>query len=96
MGKLLSTVDGILACHPATLGLNPSFPKIYKLLKLIDGTALNIGQRLDNVDRTQLELASGKLVLQKSWMSYFSTVYAFSIGSAKGAKFMHGSCCHCW
>ena len=35
-------------------------------LIFIDGTALNSGQRLDYVNRTHLELASGNLVLQKT------------------------------
>ena len=63
------TVDGILASHPAALGSNPSIPKrfseeILKLLRLIDGTAKSSDQRLD---QTHLVLASGKLVLQKSF-----------------------------
>ena len=49
---LHSTVDSILASHPAASGLNPSIPKkfseeILKLLRLINGTYLNSGQRLD-------------------------------------------------
>ena len=52
-------------------GLNPSIPKIfleeiYKLLGLINDTAWNSGQRIDNVDQTHLVQASGKLVLQKN------------------------------
>ena len=35
------------------------------LLRFIGGIALNSGQRLDNVNRAHLVLASGKLVLQK-------------------------------
>ena len=35
------------------------------LLRFIDGTDSNTGQRLDNVNRTHLFLASGKLVQQK-------------------------------
>ena len=35
------------------------------LVIFIDGTTLNSGQRLANVNRTHLELVSGKLVLQK-------------------------------
>ena len=34
--------------------------------KFIDGPACNSGQRLDNVNRAHLALASGKLVLQKT------------------------------
>ena len=53
-----------------TLGSIPSIPKFFseeilKLLSLTHGTAENSGQRLDNVNRTHLALASGKLVLQK-------------------------------
>ena len=33
--------------------------------ELIDGAALNSGQRLDKADQTHLVLASGKLVQQK-------------------------------
>ena len=63
-------MDSILASHPAAPGSNPSTPKnfseqILKLLRVINSTALNSGQRLDNVDPTHLVLASGKLVLQK-------------------------------
>ena len=36
------------------------------LLRFIDGTAKNNGQRLDNVHRTHLLLAKGKLALQKN------------------------------
>ena len=35
------------------------------MVKFIDGTDKNSGQRLDNVNWTDLVLASGKLVLQK-------------------------------
>ena len=45
-----------------------AFPRIFlfMLLRFIDGTAKNSGQRLDNVKQTNLELASSKLVLQKN------------------------------
>ena len=36
------------------------------LLKFIGGTAKNSGQKLDNVNRTHVVLASGKLALQKA------------------------------
>ena len=39
---------------------------IFVLLTFIEGTASNIGQRPDNVNRTHLVLDSGKLVLQKT------------------------------
>ena len=39
------------------------FPLIF--LRFIDGIAKNSGQRLDNVNQTHLDQASGKLVLQK-------------------------------
>ena len=44
-----------------------AFPINYRLMlpRFIEGTALNSGQRLDNVNRTNLVLASGKLALQK-------------------------------
>ena len=45
------------------------------LLRLIDGTAYNSGQRLDNVDRTHLVLVSGKLGLQK----YLSKMAKFQL-----------------
>ena len=65
-------MDSILASHPAAPGSNPSIPKrfsdeILKLLRLIDGTAKNSDQRLDNVYQIHLVLASGKLVLQKKF-----------------------------
>ena len=43
------------------------FPRIFlsMLVIFIDGTTLNSGQRLANVNQTHLELVSGKLVLQK-------------------------------
>ena len=44
-------------------------PIIYlmMLFRLIDGTAKNNGQRLDNVNQNYLVLATGKLELQKSF-----------------------------
>ena len=44
-----------------------AFPSIFPLmlLRFIDDIAKSSGQRLDNVNRTHLVLASGKLVLQK-------------------------------
>ena len=44
-----------------------AFPIIFllTLLRFIGGTAESSGQRLDNVNRTHLVLASGKLVPQK-------------------------------
>ena len=47
-----------------------AFPRIFLLMLLtfIDWTAQNSGQRLDNVNKTHLVLASGKLVLQKSML----------------------------
>ena len=44
-----------------------AFPRIrlLMLLRFFDGTAYNSGQRLENVNRTHLLPASGKLVLKK-------------------------------
>ena len=42
------------------------------LQRFIDGTALKSGQRLDNDNRTHLVLASGKLVLQKTYIISFN------------------------
>ena len=43
-----------------------TFPRIFvlMLLRFIDGTGYNIGQRNDNVNQTHLVLAGGKLELQ--------------------------------
>ena len=67
-GRTHSTQDSIFASHLTGTGSNPSIPKILldeilKLLRLVNGTALNIGQRLDNCHRTHLVLASDKLAL---------------------------------
>ena len=50
-------MDGILASHPVAPGSNPSIAKtfskeILKLPGLINSTAYNSGQRLDDVDQT--------------------------------------------
>ena len=52
---------------PAAQGLILEVPRIFllMLLRFIDGTAENSGQRLDNDNRTHLGLVGGKLVLQK-------------------------------
>ena len=61
-----------LARQPAVLGLILGAAKnfILMLLRFIDGTAWNSRQRLNNVNRTHLVLASGKLVLQKHSIKY--------------------------
>ena len=57
-----STVDGILASHPATPGSIPGAPKNFSeslmLLRLIDGAAAQRSgqQTLNNIDRTHLAL----------------------------------------
>ena len=60
-------MDSILASHPTALGSILRIPK-NKLMLQRDLMALlkNSEQRLDNVNRTHLVLASGKLVLQKN------------------------------
>ena len=51
------------------------------LLGFIDSTAKNSGQRLDNVNRTHLALASGKLVVQKTrWLTAWRCFSADSGG----------------
>ena len=60
-------MDSILASHPAE---NFS-EEILMLLRFIDSTALNSGQRLDNFNQTHLVLASGKLAMQKSCKEEF-------------------------
>ena len=76
-------------------GLNLSIHEIFseqiwKLLWLINGTAWNSGQRLDNVDRTHLVLASGNLVLQKRLMKIFTLVpfhhLCIRLGSGNGFR----------
>ena len=69
----------------AVLPSNPEFDSRHSqefvsiwLLRLIDGTAENTGQRLDNVNRTHLVLASGKLVVQKNYIFYFMKKPVFS------------------
>ena len=59
----------------AVLPSNPEFESRHSqeffsiwLLRFIDGTAENTGQRFDNVNRTHLVLASGKLEVQKYYM----------------------------
>ena len=63
----------ILASHPAAPGLIPSVPGISSEKKNIVVTAVNqhhwleeSGQWLENVDRANLVLASGKPVLQET------------------------------
>ena len=60
-------MDSNLALHPVALGLILGFPKNFflMLLRFIDGTAKASGQKLDNVNRTHLVLAIGKLVLKR-------------------------------
>ena len=52
---------------PAAQGSILKVPRIFllMLLRFIDGTAENSGQRLEHVNLTHLGLAGGKLVLQK-------------------------------
>ena len=59
-------MDSVLALHPVALGSILGIPKkfLMMLLRFIDGTYKNSGQRLDNVNQTDLEIFSGKLVLQ--------------------------------
>ena len=54
-----STIDSVTALHPPAPG-----SLLLMLLRLIDGTACDSGQRLENVNQTHLVLVSGKLVLQ--------------------------------
>ena len=56
----------ILASHHTAQG-SILCPRIFllMLLRFIDGTAYNSGQRLDNVNQPRLVLTSGKQVLQK-------------------------------
>ena len=56
-----STMDSVLALHPATPASILGSPNFFLLILLF----IDRGQRLDNVNRTHLVLASGKLVLQK-------------------------------
>ena len=42
---------------------------VKRLLRFTDATAQNTAQRLDNVTQTHLVLASGKLVLQKTYFA---------------------------
>ena len=65
-------IGRILAPHPAASGLIPAFPKISSEEKITDVTEVyqqccleESGQRLENADRTHLDLASGKPLLQK-------------------------------
>ena len=46
------TMDSVLASHPLALGSNLGVPPkiVLLLLIIIDGTAKNSGQRLDNVN----------------------------------------------
>ena len=50
-------------------------PRIFllMLLRFIDGTAYNSGQRHDNVNPTHLVLASGNLVLQNGTVKFYGT-----------------------
>ena len=60
----------ILVSHSAAPGFDSRCSQEYfllMLLRFIDGIAQNSGQRLDNVNRAHLVLASGKLVLQKKF-----------------------------
>ena len=60
-----STMDSVLASHPAAMGSILHVPKNNSMMqRFIDSPAENRGQRLDNGNRTHLVLASGKLVLQ--------------------------------
>ena len=44
-------IDSTHASHPVAQGSNAAFPiNVFMLLRLIDGTAQNSGQRLDNVN----------------------------------------------
>ena len=49
-------MDIVLALHPASLGLILGVPKNFSLDvdEIFDSSALNSGQRLDNVNRTHL------------------------------------------
>ena len=68
----------ILASHHAAPGSIPGIPKkiqrkkLSMLLRLINAWLEESGQRLENLDRTYLVLASGKLVLQQmAWSHNF-------------------------
>ena len=63
-------MNSVLALHPAAPGQILGVPKIFlMMLRFIDITAQNSGQRLDNVNQTQLELASGTQYSKKIWHS---------------------------
>ena len=62
-------MDSVVALHPVAPGYILSAPKNFcslKLLRFIEETAKNTGQRLDNVNQTHIVLASVELMLQKS------------------------------
>ena len=56
-------------------------PKNFLLIlpRFIDGSAQNSGQRLDNVNRTHLVLASGKLVRQKTLFPFNNLAFATNL-----------------
>ena len=61
-----------------------AFPRIFLLMlfRFIDSAALNKGQRFDNVNRFDLVLASGKLVLQRKIgpsRNFFSFQFSFHL-----------------
>ena len=87
----ICTMDCKLASRPEASGSNPSIYKILKLMRLINGTAQNSGQRLDNVGGTHLELACGKLVLPKNnllliWDASYFPQYHCSRGLISGRE----------
>ena len=72
MDKLLDALGGCISQRYLLLTQQPqalflALPRIFllMLLRFIDDAAQNSGQRLDNVNRTQLVVASGKLIHKK-------------------------------
>ena len=76
-------MDSVLALHLVALGSILRVPNNNSMLqRFMDGPALNSGQRLDNVNKTHLVLASGKLVLQKKKdfkLGYYHIIVSFSL-----------------
>ena len=57
----------------------------------IDSTAYNSGQRLDNVNKTNLVLANGKLVIQKSirgWSNQKKSFHTMKFNNHLGDQIM--------
>ena len=72
-------MDSALTLNPAAPGSNPGVPKVFSKTncldaRFIDSTSASSSgqQRLNYIDRTNLVLASGKLVLHKKHCKVFS------------------------